>query len=186
MKKEFQVTLGKVLALVAAALVFGCAPPPPASPVTADRAAAMRSASSSAALVNGGASGSWTCPSSPNVLLKDNISINGTWDYTGADDYKVCVASGSGSSPTAFKVTGSTASRLLCIYPMHAGSSGAPKLVASPQCYSVTGAAILPNFATPSATINYMLIVDGNFTEAMDSCLSDTTSCPAHSEGFIQ
>lgn len=179
MNQEKSFIFAKLFAVVAAALVFGCAPPSP-SGTTADRMAALKAAalSGSAAAI----SGSWSCPTNSNVNLKDNITLTG-WDFTGTDDYKVCRST---SSNLSFKVTGSTASGALCFYPMYQGSTGAPQVVATPTCYSVTGSPILPVFASATATINYMVVVDANYTEAMNSCLSSSTPCPAHSEGFIQ
>ncbi|MBI3555370.1 MAG: hypothetical protein HY074_03780 [Deltaproteobacteria bacterium] len=180
MKQESRFLIAKLFAIVAAALVFGCAPPSP-NGMAPDRMAALKAAS-----LTGGAAavsdGNWSCPSSANVLLKDNIITTG-WDFTGLDDFTICKST---SNNLSFKVNGTTESGALCFYPMNQPATGAPHLAANPQCYSVTGSAILPVFTNATATINYMVVVDANYTEAMNKCLGSSSPCPAHSEGFIQ
>ena len=176
MKQENRFLFAKLFAIAAAALVFGCAPPSP-NTTTADRGAAFKTGS--AALVS--SAGFNNCAAN-NVTLKDNITETG-WDFTGLGNYTICRST---SSATTFQVKGSTDASALCFYPMNQPASGAPQLVGNPQCYSVTGSPILPVFTGVTGTINYMAVVDANYTSAMSGCLSSSTPCPAHSEGFIQ
>lgn len=187
MKREFHLTIAKIFGLAAAALVFGCAPPAPSASPVANRLAALSSAS-----LSGGAAltsdSEWRCPDSDNVTLKDNIGLGG-YDYSAANSYSVCV---SRSTQSQFKVKGSTTSKAICIYPMRTGytASGGYNpsigLADTPQCFAITGNVIYVNFKT-TADINYFSIVDANYTDQMNSCLSDSKApCPAHAEGFVQ
>lgn len=183
--KDFRFAVAKIFGIVAAAFVFGCAPPPPAAPKQVDRAAAM-SAAQSFSSGSTASNSDWRCPDSANVTLKDNIGRNG-YDFTGSDSYTVCV---SRSSQTVFKIQGTTTARAICVYPMRSGQSNSSytasvALSDTPQCFSISGAAIVVSFRS-TADINYMSIVDANFSSAMNSCLSSTSPCPAHSEGFVQ
>lgn len=178
-QSRFGFSITHIFACATAALVFGCAPPPP-STTAVNRAAALSSAGRSAIV---GSDGDWSCPNEANVTLKDNISSSGGWDFTGNESFRVCVNRNDGKQ---FKITGMTSSRAVCIYPMNAPTTQSPQLLSAPQCYNITGSPIYANFSQSSSAINYLVIVDANRTNALNSCLSDTSPCPAHSEGFVQ
>lgn len=189
------VFFGKILGLVAAAFVFGCAPQNNGSTAAKSSVqAAGRMAALSALSVGGGAldNGSdWNCPYEANVTLKDHIAPGGGYDYSGGESFTVC-ASRTKTPATTFKISGNTRAKAICVYPMRTGYSAGsgsysamPGLADNPKCMAITGAPIMVSFKE-SADINYMVIVDANYAEAMNNCLSSTASCPAHSEGFVQ
>lgn len=180
--------MGKILALLAAALLTACAPPPPQSAdgspaLTAAIKSALAASTSNAAGMQSDAS--WSCPISDNVTLKDNINYEG-FDYTGTDDFLVCSAKTNGSRSQAFsyKISGSTQSSSICVYPMYTGYSSSLMLMSTPQCFPVTGSPIIATFS--ATAINYILIVDENYTDALAECLSGSSSCPPHAEGLVQ
>jgi hypothetical protein len=167
--------VAKVFAILCAGLVTACAPPPKSSKAV-DRTAALRAAG----LAASNDDANWRCPYEANVTLKDYIG-NGGWDYTGTGDYKVCV---SRSSTSTFKVSGTAGSQAICVYPMRVSYTGTPQLVETPKCFGINGSAIEVSFQAKD--INYMVIVDANYTDAMSSCLGGPSPCPSHSEGFVQ
>lgn len=168
----------KIVAVVASAIVCACGPNTNrAKPVVPDRSAIFSSLEISDIGEN------YRCPYSANVVLKDGIAPGGGFDYTGKNDFTVCVSRNAVNS-FLIEPNRPTASAI-CAYPMHQGSSGAPQLVEAPKCSSVSGSAGI-EMSFNSKDINYMAIVDVSFTDAMNSCLSGTAACPSHSEGFVQ
>lgn len=179
MKREIHVAVAKIIALIASVLVFGCAPPSP-GPLAPNRLAGVKGAASNmASMVS---DGEWRCPDDDNILPKDYIGPNG-YDYSGSNSFRACVGR---TSQSRFKISGATTSRAVCVYPMHSGYGGGDiALAASPKCFAVDGSPIVAEFSS-SANINYLVIVDTNFTNAMNACLSSASPCPAHAEGFVQ
>jgi len=183
-KTMFNSRLLSCLAPVLASLaLLSCAPQQQPTTKAVDRMSAMMSAGVGGA---GAESVSWNCPSQPNVNLLNHATLYGTYSYDGSEDFTVCTPFSSSRNGTIFKATGATASRALCFYPMNASSTTAPQLVAAPMCYDVTGGALILNFSNPTAVINYLVVVDANYTTSHNKCLSSSSPCPAHSEGFIQ
>jgi hypothetical protein len=178
-------TLGKLIAVVAAALVFGCAPPPRQSSI-ADPANALKALSAASAAANAG----YNCPTDYNVTLKDNITEDG-FDYSGNESFTVCSST---STAGVLKISGSTDWDAICVYPMtfgyNAGANnynGTPTLIDAPQCFGIgSGAVKTQPFNLNGYTLNYVAIVDANHSQAMNACLSGPSPCPPHSEGFIQ
>lgn len=176
----------KLLAAVGALLVFGCAQPSQNPPPTTSQMAAIRAIDGN----GGSAAGSngWNCPGSPNITLANNIAEGGGVDYL-SNNYTACRST---SNASAFQINGTTSSQAICIYPMQAGYNSTqgtytstPQLVDSPQCFAISGGTITVQFSA-GASINYLLIVDSNYTQQLDSCLSSNAPCPAYSEGFVQ
>lgn len=159
-----------------AALITGCAPQR-RSQETPNQSSLLKAASGSYLSDDD----SWRCPASANVRLKDYIGTNG-YDYSGREDFTVCV---SRDDVKRFKVIANQpAARAVCVYPMQTGYTGNLSLVEAPKCFTLDGDDFEVSFN--SAAINYMTIVDVNYTQQMNSCLSSTASCPSHSEGFVQ
>lgn len=181
--RSFRVVANLVV-VVAALAVFGCANQIKGSQDTLapDRMSALQANAALGTQVN---SAEWACPGSPNIALKDYIDFNkgiGSFNYTGSQDFTACTSKRVASS---YLISGSTSSKQICIYPMLVTGSANIMLAAEPQCYNVKGGAITATFSS-SAKINYLVIVDANMTDALDGCLSSSSPCPTHSEGYVQ
>lgn len=174
-------TLGGLLSL---ALVTSCAPPPRASTSSTNASLKFLKAMSMSGL---NANGDWACPSSPNLSYQGHVGNNGGYSYNGDGDFEVCASRA--NTPTTsqrFLISGTTSSSSICVYPAFASQTSDLEIVAQPQCFSVTESAIDVTFLPAAGkTVNYMIIVDVSYTQALDACLSGPTACPPRSEGFV-
>ena len=166
--------------LAAAFLTLGCAPQMPKQASAANRLELLKGASLSDG--NANSDPNWDCPTDVeyNVVLQDGIGLTGP-DNAGGEKYTVCTYH---DDTSRFKISGDASSRSICIYPMLKDYSGNPTLVDAPQCFGISDAPIDVKFNAQNA--NYMVIVDSDFTDAMNSCLSSSAPCPPHAEGFVQ
>jgi hypothetical protein len=175
-------------AIVTAALA-SCGPLP-AVESSVDRADALAAAVD----INGGSNtdSAWNCPTEDNVTLKSNVNGD-SFDYSGSQSFKVCGSTSNGAAgatSSTFKITGQTSWRYMCVLPGAYGysqSAGTPVFTVDytqTRCYAVTSKAIEVTFNSPD--VNYMVIVDYNYYQAMLNCLSGSSACPTHSEGFVQ
>ncbi|MEW6055970.1 MAG: hypothetical protein AB1540_05085 [Bdellovibrionota bacterium] len=184
-------TLGAIFIVGAIFLsTSGCAPNL-ATQNPADRKATLASLGLHSAALNED-DANWRCPHSDNVTLRDSISLGG-FDFTANGSFKVCVGR---NDDAKFRVRGTTSSGSLCVYPLQvcysrqssncvATNGGAlVRLLETPQCAVVSRAPL--EFQFNSRNANYMVIVDINFTNDMNRCLSGSSACPPHSEGFVQ
>lgn len=175
----------QILCIIAGFIAFGCGSQPARSkPVPNPLAVFKGSAQANAS----DRDDNWICPMSANVTLNDNVSGNG-YDYSGSKNYTVCATrdADAGKASRFLIIPHSTSSRTVCFYPMRASRSVAstPSLMANPECRAVQGLEFELDFG-PITDINYMVVVDVNYTDAMNACLSGPSPCPAHSKGFVQ
>jgi hypothetical protein len=168
-----------VVSIVSLWLV-GCAPTPTKPPTVANPTSQMMASTGLKKMGGSGDLTSWYCPGSPNVTLKDDVGFGG-FDSTGSEDFTVCVHR---DDNTKFRISGNTSSKSLCVYPMMTASGSSISLVEAPKCFAIGSTAIEADFVSKS--INYFVVVDANYTAALNSCLSGTSACPPHSEGFVQ
>lgn len=165
-------------------LSIGACGPLPMTETPADRSSAIAALAGSE-----DTDSTWDCPYNDNVTLKGNVNGD-SFDSSGVNSFLVCSATtnSASSQTTSFKISGRTSWRYLCVFPAYYGyssSAGAPtfQIQDQAQCFAAGNSPIQVTFRNH---VNYMIIVDYDYYEAMVGCLGRSQSCPTHSEGFIQ
>lgn len=175
----------QILCVLAGFIAFGCGGQPTRQTTIPNPLSVFKGSSQAHA---SSLDNDWICPPSANITLNNNVSGNG-YDYSGARNYTVCATrnADAGKASRFLIIPHSTSQRTVCFYPMRASRSVAstPALKANPQCRAIQGTELELDFGQVT-DINYMVVVDVNYTDAMNACLSGPSSCPAHSKGFVQ
>lgn len=169
-----------VIALFIGVLVMGCSPQRRAKE-TANQSSLLK-VSLGVSLTN---SDNWRCPPAPNVRLKDYIGVNG-YDYSGQNDYTVCVSRDAVN--TFMVIPNQPTAREVCVYPLRTqtGYTNLLQLVETPKCFKFNDENDPFEVSFNSQSISEMVIVDRNFTQQMNSCLSSVAACPSYTKGFVQ
>jgi hypothetical protein len=172
--------LGRILGLVAAVLVLGCANPVPQPPTTTtDTTKALRSLEgTNLNLID---STQWRCPlgNASNIKLKGNVDFGNRYNYTGSNDYEACADR---SNQPIFKISGGSWSTF-CVFPMYFSSTGSLiKMTEMYQCFAHSDQAITVTFNSPE--INHLIIVNASYSSQLLACLSGSASCPPYSDGM--
>ncbi len=117
----------------------------------------------------------WRCPSTANVLFQSD------YHYT-ENNFVVCTHR---EDPQRFKIFSEQSTyQNICVYPLYKNSQNLFQLTSAPQCLTFLSNQAAARFTT--ININYMVIIDRQYTNQMNACLSSQTSCPPHSEGLVQ
>jgi hypothetical protein len=125
----------------------------------------------------------WIGPSGNeyNIKLRDGVSGSG-YDFGSSNHFRA-YRNLNQTNRVLIEANPLNTIARLCIFPMYSAASNNLQLVDFAQCYSNNGSNIEAQFR--SANINYLVIVDAQYLDAMTSCLSGPSACPPHAEGYL-